>query len=76
MSAYRDRRRDDLEAGSGRSDDYEDDDDSSSGPFDITSTKNAPIKRLKRWRVSLSLRARLISLTLLLNLLSVEIFKY
>lgn len=50
MSSYRDRWRDDLEAGSGRSGDYEEDDDSSSGPFDITSTKNAPIKRLKRWR--------------------------
>lgn len=69
MSSYRDRWRDDLEAGSGRSGDYEEDDDSSSGPFDITSTKNAPIKRLKRWRVSLSFKGPCDKLNLIVELI-------
>ncbi|KAK9269323.1 hypothetical protein L1049_001094 [Liquidambar formosana] len=43
------RRRQDVEARSGHSSDNEDYEGSSS-PFNITSTKNAPIERLKRWR--------------------------
>lgn len=45
------RRHKDLESGggSGRSADFSDDDGGFS-PFDITTTKNAPIERLKRWR--------------------------
>lgn len=39
------RRRRDLEAGDPSTDDE------SSGPFDILSTKNASIERLRRWRV-------------------------
>lgn len=42
------RRRLDLEGGGSRSTD--DDDDESSSPFDIISTKNASIDRLRRWR--------------------------
>ncbi|KAJ6863618.1 calcium-transporting ATPase 10 [Populus alba x Populus x berolinensis] len=44
------RQRDDLEAGENRSTDVGRDADDSSGPFDIVSTKNAPIDRLRRWR--------------------------
>ncbi|XP_061950604.1 calcium-transporting ATPase 10, plasma membrane-type-like [Populus nigra] len=44
------RQQDDLEAGENRSTDFGRDADSSSGPFDIVSTKNAPIDRLRRWR--------------------------
>ncbi|KAF7806692.1 calcium-transporting ATPase 8, plasma membrane-type-like [Senna tora] len=43
------RRQNDIEAGSSRSGDF-DDGEGSSDPFDITSTKNASIERLKRWR--------------------------
>ncbi|KAG6740051.1 hypothetical protein POTOM_057685 [Populus tomentosa] len=46
----RTRQRDDLEAGENRSADVGRDADDSSGPFDIVSTKNAPIDRLRRWR--------------------------
>uniref|UniRef100_A0A6M2EVQ6 Calcium-transporting ATPase n=1 Tax=Populus davidiana TaxID=266767 RepID=A0A6M2EVQ6_9ROSI len=46
----RTRQRDDLEAGENRSTDVGHDADDSSGPFDIVSTKNAPIDRLRRWR--------------------------
>lgn len=45
------RQQDDLEAGENRSTDFGRDADSSSGPFDIVSTKNAPIDSLRRWRV-------------------------
>lgn len=51
-------RRQDLEAGGDRSGRFDDDDDAgeaSSGPFDIDSTKNIPIERLRRWRVCLLL---------------------
>ncbi|KAI3410632.1 uncharacterized protein J3R85_018634 [Psidium guajava] len=41
-------RRRDVEAGGGTSGDFGDG--SSLDPFDITSTKNAPVDRLKRWR--------------------------
>lgn len=44
------RRHKDEEAGISRSEDCSDDEVDDS-PFDITSTKNAPIERLKRWRV-------------------------
>ncbi|KAH8481536.1 hypothetical protein H0E87_029128, partial [Populus deltoides] len=44
------RQQDDLEAGENRSTDFGRDADSSSGPFDIVSTKNAPIDSLRRWR--------------------------
>ncbi|KAI5557595.1 hypothetical protein BDE02_18G114500 [Populus trichocarpa] len=44
------RQQDDLEAGENRSTDVGRDADSSSGPFDIVSTKNAPIDSLRRWR--------------------------
>ncbi|KAL2930201.1 Calcium-transporting ATPase 10 plasma membrane-type [Bienertia sinuspersici] len=45
------RRHKDVEAGgSNRSGDYSDDEGGFS-PFDITTTKNAPIERLKRWRI-------------------------
>ncbi|KAF3452697.1 hypothetical protein FNV43_RR03130 [Rhamnella rubrinervis] len=40
----------DLEAGSSRSGDYDDDDVCSSSPFNILSTKRASIERLRRWR--------------------------
>ncbi|XP_074280695.1 calcium-transporting ATPase 10, plasma membrane-type-like [Silene latifolia] len=43
------RRRFDVEAGASRSADFDDHNDVS-GPFDIPSTKNAPLERLKRWR--------------------------
>lgn len=43
------RRYKDEEAGIGRSGECSDDEDVGS-PFDLTSTKNAPIERLKRWR--------------------------
>jgi Ca2+-transporting ATPase len=45
------RQQDDLEAGENRSTDVGRDANSSSGPFDIVSTKNAPIDSLRRWRV-------------------------
>lgn len=46
------RRPNDLEAGSSRSAHSDDEDhESCADPFDITSTKNAPIDRLRRWRV-------------------------
>lgn len=48
-SPYR-RRRDDLEAGESRSTGFDVDDGDSSDPFDIPSTKNASIGRLRRWR--------------------------
>ncbi|KAF9679820.1 hypothetical protein SADUNF_Sadunf06G0054800 [Salix dunnii] len=48
-SPYR-RRRDDLEAGGSRSTDFDFADADSSGTFDIPSTKNASIDRLRRWR--------------------------
>ncbi|XP_017626009.1 calcium-transporting ATPase 10, plasma membrane-type-like isoform X3 [Gossypium arboreum] len=45
------RRPNDLEAGSSRSAHSDDEDhESCADPFDITSTKNAPIDRLRRWR--------------------------
>lgn len=44
------RQGDDIEAGNSSFGDC-DDGDSSSDPFGITRTKNAPIERLKRWRV-------------------------
>ncbi|TYH56513.1 hypothetical protein ES332_D08G024700v1 [Gossypium tomentosum] len=45
------RRPNDLEAGSSRSAHSDDEDhESFADPFDITSTKNAPIDRLRRWR--------------------------
>ncbi|KAK6247979.1 hypothetical protein QUC31_019544 [Theobroma cacao] len=45
------RRPNDVEAGSSRSVHSDNEDDEfSAGPFDITSTKNAPIERLRRWR--------------------------
>ncbi|XVF19075.1 hypothetical protein REPUB_Repub11eG0078900 [Reevesia pubescens] len=45
------RRQNDVEAGSSRSAQSDDEDhEFSTGPFDITSTKNAPIHRLRRWR--------------------------
>ncbi|GAV59710.1 E1-E2_ATPase domain-containing protein/Cation_ATPase_C domain-containing protein/Cation_ATPase_N domain-containing protein/Hydrolase domain-containing protein/CaATP_NAI domain-containing protein [Cephalotus follicularis] len=44
------RRRRDLEAGSSRSDSFDNDEDLSSSPFDIASTKNASVDRLRRWR--------------------------
>ncbi|KAI9378712.1 hypothetical protein POPTR_018G139800v4 [Populus trichocarpa] len=44
------RQQDDLEAGENRSTDVGRDANSSSGPFDIVSTKNAPIDSLRRWR--------------------------
>lgn len=40
----------DAESGGGSRGD-EEDEESSSNPFDITSTKNASIARLKKWRV-------------------------
>lgn len=40
----------DIEAGSSRHGDHEDGE-SSSDPFVIPRTKDAPIERLKRWRV-------------------------
>ncbi|RVW75943.1 Calcium-transporting ATPase 10, plasma membrane-type [Vitis vinifera] len=46
-------RRQDLEVGDSRSGGFDGDDDAgetSSGPFDIDSTKNIPIARLRRWR--------------------------
>ncbi|KAJ9689361.1 hypothetical protein PVL29_014846 [Vitis rotundifolia] len=46
-------RRQDLEVGGSRSGGFDDDDnagETSSGPFDIDSTKNIPIERLRRWR--------------------------
>lgn len=49
-SPYR-RHKNDVEsagAGSGGFEDYE----STSGPFDIVSTKSASVDRLKRWRVN------------------------
>lgn len=50
-SPYR-RRRTDIEVGSSRfTDDFDDDDEGN--PFDIIGVKNAPIERLKRWRVCL-----------------------
>ena len=48
------RRANDLEAGGSRSADV-DDEESSSDPFYIASTKNASIDRLKRWRVIFSI---------------------
>ncbi|KAG5242859.1 calcium-transporting ATPase 10, plasma membrane-type [Salix suchowensis] len=48
-SPYR-RRRDDVEAGGSRSTDFDSADGDSSGTFDIPSTKNASIDRLRRWR--------------------------
>lgn len=36
----------DVEAGTSSFNDYED------SPFDIASTKNAPVERLRRWRVN------------------------
>lgn len=36
----------DVEAGTSSFTEYEED-----SPFDITSTKNAPVERLRRWRV-------------------------
>ncbi|XP_074284817.1 calcium-transporting ATPase 8, plasma membrane-type-like isoform X3 [Silene latifolia] len=49
-SSYR--RRYDMEAGSSRSGELPDqeDDDDFTGPFDITTTKNASLESLKRWR--------------------------
>ncbi|XWS52308.1 hypothetical protein CRYUN_Cryun11dG0057000 [Craigia yunnanensis] len=45
------RRPNDVEAGSSRSAHSDDEDhELCAGPFDITSTKNAPIDRLRRWR--------------------------
>ncbi|XP_062165564.1 calcium-transporting ATPase 10, plasma membrane-type isoform X2 [Alnus glutinosa] len=46
------RRNNDLEAGESRSNGVSaaEDDEESSGPFDITSTKNASVERLRRWR--------------------------
>ncbi|KAF5748646.1 Autoinhibited Ca(2+)-ATPase 10 isoform 1 [Tripterygium wilfordii] len=44
------RRRRDLEAGSSRSADFDKEDEASSSPFYIHSTKNASIERLRRWR--------------------------
>ncbi|KAG6705928.1 hypothetical protein I3842_07G201500 [Carya illinoinensis] len=45
------RRDNDMEAGASRSGvGMNDGDESSSDPFDITSTKNVPIERLRRWR--------------------------
>ncbi|XP_022753448.1 calcium-transporting ATPase 10, plasma membrane-type isoform X2 [Durio zibethinus] len=45
------RRPNDVEAGSSRSAQSDDEDhEFSGGPFDITSTKNAPLDRLRRWR--------------------------
>ena len=38
----------DVEAGTSTFTDYEYED----SPFDITTTKNAPVERLRRWRVS------------------------
>ena len=61
-------RRQDLEVGDSRSGGFDGDDDAgetSSGPFDIDSTKNIPIARLRRWRVCLLL---LLLLLLLLSL--------
>lgn len=52
------RRHKDEEAGISRSGDCSDDEVDDS-PFDITSTKNAPIERLKRWRVCFLLLIRL-----------------
>ncbi|KAJ6742022.1 CATION TRANSPORTING ATPASE [Salix viminalis] len=48
-SPYR-RRRDDVEAEGSRSTDFDSADGDSSGTFDIPSTKNASIDRLRRWR--------------------------
>ncbi|PIN19114.1 Calcium transporting ATPase [Handroanthus impetiginosus] len=47
-SPYR-RHRNDLEAGYSTRN-YDEDDDESSGPFDIVRTKSAPVDRLRRWR--------------------------
>jgi hypothetical protein len=49
------RRNNDLEAGESRSNGVSaaEDHEESSGPFDITSTKNASVERLRRWRVRL-----------------------
>ncbi|KAK9715797.1 hypothetical protein RND81_06G190300 [Saponaria officinalis] len=47
-SSYR--RRYDVEAGSSRSGEFPDMDNDDYGPFDITTTKNAPLQHLKRWR--------------------------
>ncbi|CAN1198477.1 Calcium-transporting ATPase 10, plasma membrane-type [Linum perenne] len=44
------RRRHDLESSGGRSTDLDHDDYESSSPFNISSTKNASIDRLRRWR--------------------------
>ncbi|KAK9697194.1 hypothetical protein RND81_08G020600 [Saponaria officinalis] len=44
------RRRFDVEAGTSRSGDFSDFENDGSGPFDIPTTKHAPIERLKRWR--------------------------
>ncbi|OMP12290.1 autoinhibited calcium ATPase, partial [Corchorus olitorius] len=45
------RRPNDVEAGSSRSAHSDNDyDEFSDGPFNITSTKNAPIDSLRRWR--------------------------
>lgn len=69
------RRQSDLEAGSSSSADFEDRD-SSSNPFGITRTKNAPVERLRRWRVcifltgalTLSLRVGIVPFAFLLPL--------
>ena len=65
-------RRQDLEVGDSRSGGFDGDDDAgetSSGPFDIDSTKNIPIARLRRWRVCLLLLLLLLlSLSLSLSL--------
>ncbi|KAG2699526.1 hypothetical protein I3760_07G195700 [Carya illinoinensis] len=51
QNSPRHRRANDMEAGASRSGvGMNDGDESSSDPFDITSTKNVPIERLRRWR--------------------------
>ncbi|KAL9224728.1 hypothetical protein vseg_000737 [Gypsophila vaccaria] len=44
------RRRYDVEAGSSQSGEFPDMEDDDYSPFDITTTKNAPVQRLRRWR--------------------------